>query len=132
MTRGSEQVRRRDGTRFEKLIAWQKAYDLVLKVYQRMKGFPTEERFGLAQQVRRAAVSVPSNIAEGWGRGSTVDYLRFLHMARGSLYELQTQLWIAADLGYIEAEHEIYDLVREVERLTNGLIRSLMKGSESC
>ncbi len=81
--------------------------------------------YGLVQQVRRAAVSVPSNIAEGWGRGSTKEYIRYLCIARGSLYELETQLTLAADLGYVPANHDVYSLVDETSRLLNDLIRRL-------
>ena len=83
------------------------------------------ERFGLTQQIRRAAVSVPSNIAEGWGRGTTTDYLRFLSIARGSLYEMQTQTWMAGDLGYLQESNDIQERLNEVARLLNALIRSL-------
>lgn len=111
--------------RYEDLIAWQKAYALVLTVYRVSGRFPTEERFGLTQQVRRAAVSIPSNIAEGFGRQATQDYLRFLDMARGSAHEVQTQLRIAFDLGYVSGDADALEDVAEVIRLLNGLIKSL-------
>lgn len=79
------------------LIAWQKAVDLGLEVYRLTRSFPDAERFGLISQLRRAGVSVSSNIAEGYGRGTTADYLRFLRAARGSLYEIDTQLCSAFD-----------------------------------
>ena len=113
------------GGRFRDVIAWQKAYELSRRVYELAGGFPVDQRFSLLQQIQRAAVSVPSNIAEGWGRGSTRDYVRFLGVARGSLYELQTQLWLAADLGYIDKTSTVYDLMEEVERILNALIRKL-------
>ena len=116
--------------RYEDLIAWQKAYELLLSVYRLSKGFPTEERYGLTQQMRRAAVSIPSNIAEGFGRHTRADYLRFLDIARGSTYELQTQTRIAADLGWLAHNHEAHQLVAEVERVLNGLIRSLRAKAE--
>ncbi len=78
--------------KYEDLIAWQKAYALVLRVYQLTKDFPADERYGLTTQMRRSAVSIPSNIAEGFGRHSRDDYLRFLDIALGSTYELETQL----------------------------------------
>lgn len=86
---------------------------------------PDHERFGLTSQMRRAAVSVPSNIAEGFGRQSTVEYLRFLRMARGSLMELQTQLMLAADLGFIGVDAQLVDLIAESDRVLPGLIRSM-------
>ena len=111
--------------KFRELIAWQKVYALSLEVYKLTAAFPTDERYGLTQQLRRAAVSVPSNVAEGWGRSSTADYVRFLGMARGSLYELQTQLWIAMDLGYVAPDGVVAGLLQENERLLNALIRRL-------
>ncbi len=110
---------------YEDLIAWQKAYQLVLKVYEITRSFPADERFGLTQQMRRAAVSVPSNIAEGWGRGSRKDYIRFLNMARGSVYELLTQTRLVLDLNYLNDNKSAYEDMKEVERILNGLIRSL-------
>ena len=110
--------------RYEDLIAWQQAYEIVIKVYQATKNFPQDERFGLTQQVQRAAVSIPSNIAEGFGRHTRPDYLRFLDMARGSTYELQTQMRIAHDLGYLD-NPELMDKIEELERVLNGLIRAL-------
>lgn len=115
---------------YRDLIAWQKAYQSVLDVYTITKAFPADERFGLTQQVQRAAVSIASNIAEGWGRSSRVEYARFLDMARGSAYELQTQLWIAGDLGYIAKDHPIHESIAEVERIINGLIRALRSKKE--
>jgi four helix bundle protein len=110
---------------YRDLIAWQKARTLVVKVYGLTSGYPGDEKFGLTLQSRRCAVSIPSNIAEGWGRQSRTDYLRFLRIARGSTYELQTQLMIASDLGFAPADHQVHDLVAEVARVTNGLIQSL-------
>jgi len=110
---------------YRDLTAWQKSYALVLMVYEVTQRFPKLEQFGLPQQLRRASVSVPSNIAEGWGRKSRVDYVRFLKMARGSMYEVQTQLSIASDLGFMTQEHEIHELAAESERVLNGLIRAL-------
>ncbi len=110
---------------YEDLIAWQKAYRLVLEVYRLTSAFPADERFGLTQQTRRCAVSIPSNVAEGWGRGTTKDYVRFLQIARGSTYELQTQMRLSQDLGYLTSHQNVHEAIREVERLINGLIRSL-------
>lgn len=112
--------------KYEDLIAWQKAYALVLRVYSVTRGFPSDERFGMTSQMRRAAVSIPSNIAEGFGRHSTGDYLRFLDIALGSTYELQTQLRLAHDLGFYQ-EPDVLELVAELIRILTGLIRSLRK-----
>ena len=85
---------------FRDLLIWQKSIKLVTQIYEVTKIFPKEEAFGLTSQMRRCAVSIPSNIAEGHGRNSTRDYLRFLQIATGSLYELQTQLVIANNLSF--------------------------------
>lgn len=112
---------------YSDLIAWQKAMDLVELVYAFTKGFPKEEQYGLTNQVRRAVVSIPSNIAEGQGRRSTNEFLRFLSIAYGSLREVETQALIAARLGYLqEADTQnLIELASEVGRLINGLINSL-------
>ncbi len=112
---------------YKDLIAWQKAMDLVVEVYQTTTAFPHDERFGLTNQVRRAAVSIPSNIAEGQGRGPTQDFIRFLCMARGSLQEVDTQLILATRLGYIPQERcdRLSDLLIELAKVINGLIRSI-------
>jgi four helix bundle protein len=91
--------------------------------------FPKDERFGLTSQIRRAAVSIASNIAEGWGRGTTADYARFLRMARGSMYEVETQAIIARELGYIDEEKFEYfeQTIDEAGRVLAGLIRSIEK-----
>jgi len=109
------------------LIAWQKAMDLVVRVYEATKEFPSEERFGLTNQVRRASVSVPSNIAEGQGRHSSRDFLRCLSISYGSLQEVETQLIIARRLGYLDEKFRagLSDLTSEVARLINGLMNSL-------
>ena len=91
----------------ERLEVWQEAMQLVEMVYVATATFPAEERFGLTAQIRRSAVSVPSNIAEGAARRSTPEYLRFLSIARGSLSEMSTQLQIAARLGYVDVAAEL-------------------------
>ena len=112
---------------YRDLIAWQKAFKLGLMIYRLTKQFPDEERFGLISQLRRASVSVPSNIAEGYGRQSRNEYVRFLKIGRGSLYEIDTQLLFAVELQYVS--HEMYDqtksLLDECSRVLGGLIRSL-------
>lgn len=109
------------------LVVWQRAVQLSLDVYAATKCFPDAERFGLTNQLRRASVSIASNIAEGYGRGSTSDYVRFLRNARGSLYEIDTQLLIASRLEYLAgALYEgLLQQVNECGRVLAGLIRSI-------
>ena len=116
---------------YRDLVAWQKARTLVKKVYQLTSAFPVEERFGLVSQMDRAAVSIPSNIAEGYGRATTQDYLHFLRIARGSAYELDTQLVLAEDLGLCtETDGEkVIDVLQEVIRVLQGLILALERRS---
>lgn len=111
------------------LVAWQRAMDLVMLVYEATEGFPPRERFGLTNQLRRAAVSVPSNIAEGRGRDTTRDFLRCLSIAFGSLQEVETQLFIAQRLDYLEQRFQpgLFELTNEVARLINGLRNSLSR-----
>lgn len=108
---------------YQDLIAWQKAMDFVVAVYEATKLFPKEEQFGLISQLRRSAVSVPSNIAEGQGRNSTREFHHFLGNARGSLFEAETQLHIAARLHYIgdKSKSELLKRTSELGRLINGL-----------
>lgn len=112
---------------YRDLQVWQKGMTLASLVYQVSKDFPRDERFGLTAQMRRAAVSVPSNIAEGYGRRSKADYVRFLNVAMGSLFELQTQTEIAANLGHAArpALDGVGDAAREIERMLSSLIRKL-------
>ena len=114
---------------FRDLIAWQKTFSLGLEVYELTRGFPDHERYGLTAQMRRASVSVPSNIAEGYGRESLADYVRFLKVARGSLFEVETQLLFSSKLGYISEEIQlaILDKLHECGRILNGLINSLKR-----
>ena len=112
---------------FKELKVWQKSYQLCLDVYKVTKGFPKEEKYGLTSQIRRASVSIPSNIAEGYGRKTTPDYVRSLYVAYGSICELETQIMLCGDLTYIEEENlrGIQNDIREVERMLKALIRSL-------
>src|SRR5689334_15110274 len=112
---------------YRDLIAWQKGMDLVEMVYRNSDNWPKAEHYGLINQVRRAAVSVPANIAEGQGRASTKEYLHHLSIARGSLLEVETHLLIAQRLGYLPNESADSLLVQaaEVSRLISGLSRSL-------
>jgi four helix bundle protein len=118
---------RRSGVDYRDLVAWQKAMDLVERIYVATAGFPKEERYGLISQVRRAAVSIPSNIAEGQGRRSSDDELvRFLQIARGSLAELETQMELAVRLNFLEKHQAsaLRSLSDEVGRLLTGLMKS--------
>jgi four helix bundle protein len=118
----------RDSIRsYRDLSAWQRARQLALHVYRATQTFPNDERFGMTSQVRRSAVSVPSNIAEGYGRGRAADYARFLRIARGSLFELETQLMLSLDLGYLspDSHEELQSLINECARPLSGLIRSI-------
>jgi four helix bundle protein len=110
---------------FRDLIVWQKAMDMVVSVYQATRQFPKDELFGLASQMRRSAVSVPSNIAEGQGRPTRALFSNFLGNAKGSLAELETQALIAQRLGYLAADSSLLSQISEVARLLNGLINSL-------
>jgi len=101
------------------------AMGLVEEVYKRTRSFPKEELFGLTSQIRRAAISIPSNIAEGASRAGTKEFLQFLHIARGSASELETQLLLAEKLGDLQDAEELKASLTSVKRLINGLIRSL-------
>ena len=111
------------------LTVWQKSMGLVTQLYGVTRTFPKEETYGLTAQIRRCAVSVPSNIAEGYGRRSTKDYVRFLQMAIASLYELQTQLEIASNLQYIASNgfQDVYESTREIERMLSSLVSKLKR-----
>ncbi|MDP4219372.1 MAG: four helix bundle protein [Bacteroidota bacterium] len=113
--------------RFNDLKVWQLGVKLSVEVYSATKNYPKEEVFGLANQSRRAAVSIPSNIAEGQGRGTTKDFIHFLKIARGSLGELETQLFIAHELHYIESSvfSNLCQLLSEEGRMLQGLINAL-------
>lgn len=112
---------------YKDLIAWQKSYQMCRTVYQITENFPRKEQFGLTSQIRRSALSVPSNIAEGYTRHSTQDYIRFLYIAYSSLAELETQLMLSKDLNYIDQTvyAKIESLTREVQRIMMALIKSL-------
>src|SRR5438067_1213585 len=118
---------------YKDLILWQKAMDLVTIVYRNTLAFPKDEVYGLRQQLRRAAVSIPSNIAEGQCRSTTKDFLNFLAIARGSLAEVETQVLIAQRLAYLSEAQvaELLNLIDEVGRILSGLRNSLGNGSSS-
>ena len=110
---------------YQDLIAWQKAMDLAVYVYQETAKLPADERFGLRGQMRRSAVRIPSTIAAGWGRQSSGDYLRFLKIAQGSLYELVTQSELCRRLAYNGDWKGICSRAEEVGRILHGLIQSI-------
>ncbi len=114
---------------FRESIVWQKSMDLIVEVYCVTTNFPSEEKFGLTSQIRRAVVSIPSNIAEGFGRKTTPDFIKFLHIARGSLYEFQTQIDASFRLCFVKKEvcDELLNKAKEIEKMTNSLIHSLQK-----
>ena len=112
---------------YEELIAWQKAMLLAKLVYRIQKQLPKEEVYGLGDQMRRAVVSIPSNIAEGFGRESESDkeFKHFLSIARGSLFEVKTQLQLAEDISLLKVNEEVWDSIEEVGKLINGLSKTL-------
>ena len=104
---------------------WQKSMDFVENVYKVLGKFPKEERYGICDQIRRAAVSIPSNIAEGFGRDSNTDFAHFLSIARGSLFEVATQLEIASRLGYLPSDSGLFAEVASIGKMLNSLRRYL-------
>lgn len=112
---------------FRKLTVWQKSYEFVLGVYRYSKTFPREERYGLTSQLQRAVISIPANIAEGYERNHRKEYLQFLHIARGSLGEVETYLLLSRDLEYLTNEaYQALELQRrDIAKLLKGLINSL-------
>ena len=119
--------RRKPVESYRDLEVWQRGIDLVELVYELTSDFPDEEKFGLSAQLRRAATSIPSNIAEGWGRASRNEFLHFLRIARGSLVEVETQLIVAHRLGYLN-EKEVGGAFEETtveSKMLLALIRSL-------
>lgn len=112
---------------FRDLLVWQKSMILVTEIYTITQTFPLTEQYGLTSQMRRCAVSIPSNIAEGYGRNSTGDYKRFLQISVGSTFELQTQIEIAYNLRFIEKEifESIIEKAKELDRMLLSLIKKL-------
>jgi four helix bundle protein len=108
-----------------KLEAWKEAMVLVSTIYRVTKDFPKEEIFGLTAQLRRAAVSVPSNIAEGAARHGSREFAQFLNVAIGSISEIETQLLIAADLGYLAKDDSVFSVLEQVSKLVSGLWKSV-------
>ena len=108
---------------YRNLIVWQKAMAFSQLVYSLVRSFPAEERFALSDQIRRAVVSIASNIAEGCGRASNRDYAHFLSIARGSLYETMTQLEMARAFGYIDSLSEVELSAKEIARMLGALMK---------
>jgi len=118
---------------FKNLLVWRQAHELTLDIYRITRSFPEDERFGLTSQLRRAVISIESNIAEGNARNTIKDFIQFLYIARGSLAETESQLLIAKDIGYISsAEFDNIDsLRRSVTKLLNLLIKKLLSPTPS-
>ena len=112
---------------YKDLKVWNKAMDLTTMVYDALKTFPPKEEYGLSSQMRRSSVSIPSNIAEGYGRNSTLDYCRFLQIALGSVYELETQVELARRLDYVDNDtaNKLATQLTEVGRMLNSLINKI-------
>ena len=112
---------------YKDLIVWQKSIQLITDIYALTKTFPMDERFGIVSQINRAVISIPSNIAEGWGRELSKNYLQFLRISRGSLMETETLILIAKNLDYIN-EKDFYQInvkIEEVGKILQGLIKSI-------
>ena len=110
---------------FKDLIVWQKSYKLVIKIYDLTKGFPKSEVYCLSQQIQRCAVSIPSNIAEGYGRAYNKEYRQFLSIAYGSLCELETQYLLSVDLGFTKIDTELENLIKEVGSMLYRMINPI-------
>ncbi|MCH8839471.1 MAG: four helix bundle protein [Planctomycetes bacterium] len=119
--------------RFEKLDVWQKAVEFANRVYEASRGFPSDERFGLTSQMRRAAVSISSNIAEGSGRSSDKDFAHFIEIAYGSLMEVTSQAQVAVRQSFLESQtrDELYQRAEELARMLSGLRSSLLQNNPS-
>jgi four helix bundle protein len=109
------------------LDVWKEAMRLAREVYRATVSFPASEQYGLTVQIRRSVVSVPSNIAEGAGRGRVAEYAHHLRIARGSLMELDTQLWIARDLGLLVDSQQLHESIQKIAAMLNALITSKTK-----
>ncbi|MFY0651055.1 MAG: four helix bundle protein [Cyclobacteriaceae bacterium] len=115
--------------RYKELKVWQKSMDLAEQIYQMTKDFPKEEKYGLTSQLRKCAMSIPSNIAEGAGRNTDKDFSRFLDVSVGSLFELETQILLSARVGFLSEEHrnQITDEVSQIHAMLIGLKKTLNK-----
>jgi len=116
-------------TDFKDLIVWKKSYELTLLIYKITKEFPKAEIYGITSQMRRSAISIPSNIAEGYRRQHTGEYLQFLSIAFGSCSELETQILLARDIGFLGENNftSVHELCLEISKMLNSLIVSLEK-----
>ena len=112
---------------YTELFVWQKSMELVTAIYKDTQGFPKEEVYGITSQIRRSAASIPSNIAEGFGRRSQQDFIRFLKISMGSLFELQTQLRISKNIKFLDKPRfdKLFDDTREIERMLSSFIQSI-------
>ncbi len=112
---------------YRELLVWQKGHQLALEIYRVTVGFPKVEQFGLTDQLRRAAISVPSNVVEGYERGSNKEFKHFLSIARGSTGEVRAQIELARDIGYMQNDdfEKLFDLTTEVHKMINSLIKKL-------
>jgi four helix bundle protein len=118
---------------FRKLKVWEKAHQLTLGIYRATKGFPRVEQFGLTAQLRRASASIPANIAEGCGRGSSKELAQYLLVAMGSTNEVEYHLILARDLGYLSADGQrtLDEQVAEIRRMLAGLVAKVRPGSRA-
>ncbi len=114
---------------YKDLLVWQKGIQIVKEVYLICQNFPKEEIYGLQSQIKRSSISIPSNIAEGWGRNYTKSYVQFLNYSRGSLLELETQMIISKELDFVSEEQfvKIQDLITEESKMLNAFIKSIDK-----
>ncbi len=126
----SEELGMRHCRTHHNLNAWKESMKLVKMIYAASANFPKSEIYGLTSQIRRAAVSIPSNLAEGAGRSGQKEFLNFLSISRGSLCELETQCLLASDLGFLENSHEILDQIDKVFGLIGGLMNSIRNRSK--
>jgi four helix bundle protein len=117
---------------YRDLMVWQKGMLLAKEVYRLTRAFPSDERFGLVSQMRRAAVSIPSNIAEGQARRTTSEFIQFISQAEGSVAELDTQLILSVDLGYCVVDQAAFaaEMISELKKMLNGLRRTLLKSKQ--
>jgi four helix bundle protein len=116
---------------YKDLLIWQKGFDIVISTYKLSKSFPQEELYALTSQIKRAAISIPSNIAEGYGRNTDKSFSHFIDISRGSLYELETQLLIAKELEFVKdinLFNHIISLINEESKMINSFYNSLSKG----
>jgi len=116
---------------YKELLVWQKSINLVSNIYKLCEILPQNEQYALSSQIKRSAVSIPSNIAEGSGRNSTKEFIQFLYISLGSACELETQLIIANNLGFINLSSKYIDAINEIRKMLNGLIKSL-KSKTKC